>query len=144
MRRQAALLPVMNPLFNLREACKQMTLLEDHLNQPRKRCPDCIRKHFLTLEALFEEGVSLDDGKPAVMFPPAGGEVSLGVICQFSADVVRDQAGLWLDGTPPEEVAANLRMVRKEITPICFDLRKMTASQTRVASRYLSVHVCGR
>lgn len=92
MRRRADLLPIMHPLFNLREACKHLALLEDHLNQPRKRCPDCIRKHFLTLEALFEEGVSLDDGTPAVLFPPAGGEVSLGVLCQFSAQVMRDQS----------------------------------------------------
>ena len=54
------LLPIMSPLFNLREICKQMSLLEDHLNNVRKRCPDCIRKHFLTIEALFEEAVSLD------------------------------------------------------------------------------------
>lgn len=144
MRRQADLLPVMNPLFNLREACKHLTLLEDHLNQPRKRCPDCIRKHFLTLEALFEEGVSLDDGKPAVMFAPAGGEVSLGVLCQFSADVMRDQAEQWLDGVPCEQVAANLRMIRKEIAPLCFDLRKMAASRSAVVHRYLLPHVCGR
>lgn len=144
MHRQAHLLPITHPLFNLREACKHLTLLEDHLNQPRKRCPDCIRKHFLTLEALFEEGVSLDDGTPAVMFPPAGGEVSLGVVCQFSADAMRDQSERWLDGVPPEEVAAALRAIRKEVTPLCFDLRTMTASRTVVASRYLFSHICGR
>lgn len=43
MRRQSSLLPIMSPLFNLREVCKHLTLLEDHLNQPRKRCPDCTR-----------------------------------------------------------------------------------------------------
>jgi len=144
MHRHAHLLPIMNPLFNLREACKHLTLLEDHLNQPRKRCADCIRKHFLTLEALFEEGVSLDDGKPSVMFPPAGGEVSLGVVCQVNAQIIRDQAEHWLNGVPPEEIAGNLRLIRKELTPICFDLRKMTASRSAVASRYFLHHVCGR
>ena len=54
------LLPIMNPLFNMREICKQMVLLEDHLNNIRKRCHDCIRKHFLTIEAFFEEAISLD------------------------------------------------------------------------------------
>jgi dGTP triphosphohydrolase len=54
--------PVMNPLFNLREICKQSLLLEDHLAQPSKRCNDCINKHFLTIEALAEEAVSLDRG----------------------------------------------------------------------------------
>lgn len=144
MRRQSSLLPIMSPLFNLREVCKHLTLLEDHLNQPRKRCPDCIRKHFLTLEALFEEGVSLDDGKPAVMFPPAGGEVSLGVVCQFGAQIMRDQAEKWLDGATPEEVAVSLRLIRKEITPLCFDLRKMASNRSSVAARYLAGHICGR
>ena len=76
------ILPVMNPLFNLREICKQSALLEDHLNNPRKRCPDCIRKHFLTIEAFYEEAVSLDknfkydeylDGKAEMMRDLQGG-----------------------------------------------------------------------
>ena len=54
------LYPIMSPKFNLREICKQIVLLEDHLNQVKKRCPDCIRKHLLTIEGLFEEAISLD------------------------------------------------------------------------------------
>ena len=88
------LLPIMDPLFNLREACKQSALLEDHLNQPRKRCPDCIRKHFLTLEALFEEAVSLSSEDP----PWAGW-----------AERVRGWAGEWAGGRAPFEVAQELR-----------------------------------
>ncbi len=54
------LLPIMDPIFNLREISKQLILLEDHLFHIRKRCSDCIKKHFLTAEALSEEAITLD------------------------------------------------------------------------------------
>lgn len=52
-------MPVMRPTQNLREIIKQCIMLEDHLVQPRKRCPDCISKHMLAIEALAEECGSL-------------------------------------------------------------------------------------
>lgn len=52
--------PILDPKFNMREASKQCLLLEDHLNNKKKRCYDCIRKHFLTIDALLEEAVSLE------------------------------------------------------------------------------------
>jgi len=54
------LFAIMDPRFNLREACKNMILLEDHLFHSGKRCQDCIFKHSLTIEAFLEEGVTLD------------------------------------------------------------------------------------
>jgi hypothetical protein len=54
------LLPVLDYKFNMREICKQCILLEDHLSQKEKRCPDCCIKHFLALEALSEEAIQLD------------------------------------------------------------------------------------
>lgn len=54
------LLPIFEPMHNAREIAKQLVLLEDHLAQPAKHCPDCIRKHLLTAEALAEEAVTLD------------------------------------------------------------------------------------
>jgi hypothetical protein len=54
------LLPVLDPKFNMREICKQSILLEDHLFQEEKRCYDCICKHFLTIEGLAEEAITLD------------------------------------------------------------------------------------
>ena len=54
------LLPVMDPMYNMREMSKQIILLEDHLFQSEKRCRDCICKHFLTIEALAEEAITLD------------------------------------------------------------------------------------
>jgi len=54
------LFPIMDPRFNLREAAKNMILLEDHLFHQGKRCQDCILKHCLTIEGFLEEGVTLD------------------------------------------------------------------------------------
>ena len=92
--RDMGLLPIMSPLYNLREICKQIALLEEHLNQPRKRCPDCIRKHFLTIEALFEEAVSLDK------------ELKYRELLDGKAQDVRNLQGVWLDtkdGTDADE-----------------------------------------
>lgn len=54
------LFPIMDPRFNLREAAKNMILLEDHLFHYGKRCQDCILKHCLTIEGFLEEGITLD------------------------------------------------------------------------------------
>lgn len=54
------LLPILNPKFNLHECAKEIILLEDHLNNPEKRCEDCIKKHCLKIEGLAEECVGLD------------------------------------------------------------------------------------
>jgi hypothetical protein len=52
--------PVLDPEFNMRETAKQCLLLEDHLNNKKKRCLDCIRKHFLIIDGFLEEAVSLE------------------------------------------------------------------------------------
>uniref|UniRef100_A0A6C0D068 Uncharacterized protein n=1 Tax=viral metagenome TaxID=1070528 RepID=A0A6C0D068_9ZZZZ len=57
---ESVLLPVMDFRFNVREICKQIILLEDHLTHPSKRCMDCCVKHFLTIEAFSEELLTLD------------------------------------------------------------------------------------
>jgi len=51
--------PVSEPEYNMKEIVKQSLLLEDHLAQKRKRCKDCIAKHFMTIIALSEEAVCL-------------------------------------------------------------------------------------
>ena len=53
------LLPILDYRFNLREICKQIVLLEDHIVHKRKRCIDCCYKHWLTIEALAEEMLTL-------------------------------------------------------------------------------------
>ena len=117
------LLPIMSPLFNLREICKQMSLLEDHLNNPRKRCSDCIRKHFLTIEALFEEAVSLDR------------ELKYDELLTGKAQLIRELQAKWIDCRETSHshsrhlsIAQELRSVRKEFAPLCFDIRKMASS----------------
>lgn len=102
------MLPLLHPLYNLREACKQAVLLEDHLFSPEKRCPDCIRKHFLTLEALLDEALTLDSGR-------AYGELLAG-----RAGAVRELAGTWNSGADPVTVAQGLRALRKAWVPVCF------------------------
>lgn len=106
----ASLLPVMDPRFNLREIAKQMILLEDHLAQERKRCDDCIRKHFAFIEALAEEGCGLD---------PQGNYFKLCTDLQEFAR--RLHAELLLGLTTHEIAASYLRQVRKP-------LLKMTSS----------------
>ncbi len=54
------LYPILDPKFNMREAAKQCLLLEDHLNNTKKRCFDCIRKHFLIIDGFLEEAISLE------------------------------------------------------------------------------------
>lgn len=52
--------PILDPRFNMREVSKQCLLLEDHMNNKKKRCFDCIRKHFLIIDGLLEEAISLE------------------------------------------------------------------------------------
>lgn len=54
------LFPILDPEFNMREVAKQCLLLEDHMNNNKKRCLDCIRKHFLIIDGLLEEAISLE------------------------------------------------------------------------------------
>jgi hypothetical protein len=51
---------ILDPRFNLREAAKNLILLEDHLFHSLKRCNDCIKKHCLLIEGFLEEGITLD------------------------------------------------------------------------------------
>ena len=51
---------VTDPLFNLREACKNMLALEDHLHDARHRCIQCIKKHFMIVELFLDEALGLD------------------------------------------------------------------------------------
>lgn len=138
-RRTAAdLLPIMHPLYNMREVCKQSVLLEDHLTNERKRCEDCIRKHFLTIEALLEEALSLDNKQK--WFDLLEGQ----------AEQVRKLQEQWIDGEDMPEIAQGLRAMRKEFAPVCFDLREMTeesrlaSSRVSLASHVADVHLALR
>jgi hypothetical protein len=104
-----SLLPIMNPLFNMREICKQSVLLEDHLFNPRKRCGDCIRKHFITMEAFAEEAITLDktgEHKDLLVNLP---------------ETIRGFAQRVSSGENKHTVATDMRMLRKRLLPFCYN-----------------------
>lgn len=106
------LLPVMDPKFNLREICKQSILLEDHLSHTEKRCVDCCIKHFLTLEALAEEAITLDKDK---QFRDSIKDLPLRI---------RQLQNRWYEDPDnnAHEVSQKLRAIRKQYQIDCFDI----------------------
>src|SRR5690606_32813217 len=83
---------LLDPTFNLRECAKQLLLVEDHLFHPYKRCPDCIRKHLMTVEAFAEEARTLnfelvpESDRAQVMLLADG----LAELCRFWMENVSD------------------------------------------------------
>jgi hypothetical protein len=103
------LLPILDPEFNMRECAKQMILLEDHLNNPRKRCNQCIKKHLLSIEALAEEAVTLDkSGK-------------LQEECSQLAEDIRDCEKSFINNNDMNIIAQKIRDIRKPIMIKYFD-----------------------
>jgi hypothetical protein len=103
----AQLLPVMDPLFNMREICKQSILLEDHLFQKKKRCRDCCIKHQLTIEALAEEAITLDKNRT----------------CEdlyYLPDRIRELQKDFVNGRDPSDIAHEYRKLRKSLMQRCF------------------------
>lgn len=103
------LLPIMDPMYNMREFCKQSILLEDHLSQPRKRCENCCQKHFMTLEALAEEALTLDN------------ENKYKDILEQLPDKCRELQKRRLNGEDPHTIAQECRKIRKNLQPLCYD-----------------------
>jgi hypothetical protein len=112
----------MDPLFNLREIAKQLLLVEDHLQHSHKVCPDCLRKHLLTCEALAEEAITLDD------------EQANAAGCEMLAEQVRRWLIDLADEREPREIAQSIRSFRKKLVPYVYDPRGIAA---RVASVYI-------
>jgi hypothetical protein len=96
---------ILNPKHNLNEAAKQMLLLEDHLFDEAKWCPDCIHKHCLMIEALGDEGVTLDN--------EAGDAAEW---CAKVSQAGKSTFGRIEAGEDKHEVASDLRRLRKELT----------------------------
>jgi hypothetical protein len=107
---QEKLLPVMDPKFNMREICKQCILLEDHLCHDEKRCYDCCVKHFLTIEALAEEAITLD---PSASLPT-----------QKLPSRVRQLQSHWHKDPEKnaQQVSQELRKIRKDLQLDAFDV----------------------
>lgn len=112
MKKSITLLPVLRPSFNAREICKECALLERHLNEPQQRCKDCINKHFLTIEALAEEAISLHCPEKKRMCPKE--------LHGIPNTIRRLQTNLVASRYNPEKckaTAAELRKIRKSLMP---------------------------
>ena len=98
-------LSISDPRYNIREIVKQMILLEQHLLEKNKYCPDCISKHILTIEALAEEGQCLDAQRRwcKLLHPLVGKARVWGAA--FEAQV------------PPHKIGQDVRAVRKQLAP---------------------------
>jgi hypothetical protein len=103
--------PINSPAFNLREITKQMLLLEDHLSDDDKYCVDCIRKHFLVIEALAEESLTLDSTR------------SWGRVAADVARLTRRWQVSFIDGAAKESISQSIRKKRKELVELVFDPR---------------------
>jgi tRNA nucleotidyltransferase/poly(A) polymerase/DNA topoisomerase IB/2'-5' RNA ligase len=116
-------LPLMDPMFSLREAAKQLILLEDHLTHPEKRCMDCIRKHLLAAEAFSEEALALD---------------TEGVFQDSLADVPSQIRAAWSrangEGISYSDIAQDLRSLRKKLVQLTSTLK--VASRSRFAGTW--------
>lgn len=107
------LAPLMEPEFNIREVTKNMILLEDHLFHDDRRCPDCVRKHCLTIEAFLDEAFSLDkSGK----YTPILKQVSMD-FRDISTSILKccDEG---LKDTECSQLGQRVRDVRKKLMPL--------------------------
>lgn len=116
-------LSLLHPQFNMREIAKQMVLLEDHLAHANKHCPDCICKHLLTIEALAEEAVALDQ---------VGVYRETGERC---AEAARRWMEQFQDHRPVSDLGQEVRAVRKVLVQLVADPREAVI---RVAARHLA------
>ena len=103
------MMPIFDPPHNAREMAKQLLLLEDHLVHPPRHCPDCIRKHLLTTEALAEEAVTLATvARTRTYF-------------QGVAHSVRDLSRAYVGGLERGELQQAARTLRKGLVETGFD-----------------------
>lgn len=110
------LLDIFNPIFNVKEVCKEFVLLEDHLSAPGKHCPDCIRKHLLRAEAFAEEAIALDkEGKWKDMLAPLPQQIRDIGDAYSQSDCDKHMLG------------QSVRKIRKSLSPLCFEKKNGSA-----------------
>lgn len=128
------LLPVLRPTQNMRDIIKQLALLEDHLYQPQKRCPDCIRKHFLTIEGLAEECATLC--KPRAILPEARKVATTARVLHHAWEARNKDASV------AEHVAGKLRRLRKGLmrTFAALPLNKLPTAETKAVVAVLDAN----
>ena len=103
---------ILDPRFNLREAAKNMILLEDHLFQCGKRCSDCIKKHCLTIEGFLEEGITLDSKREYVKELEKSNDEFREVFKKISEKLAKDDL-------TDEDCATFAQQIRKIRKPLC-------------------------
>jgi len=109
------LLDIFNPIFNVKEVCKEFVLLEDHLSAPGKHCPDCIRKHLLRAEAFSEEAIALDkEGRWKDILAPL-------------PQHIRDIGDAYSSSCDRHMLGQKIRKIRKELSPLCFEKKDGSA-----------------
>lgn len=116
-------LNVHDPEFNIREIAKQLALLEEHFFHPGKLCPDCVRKHLLTVEGLAEEGIALGGGNPG--------------LCDTIAEAAKRWVERFNDGALPTELGAAIRTVRKSLVVMVPDPRRKMLAGMVTARKFL-------
>lgn len=117
-----------DPVFNMREIVKQLTLLEDHLSHPYKMCMDCVRKHLISVEAFAEEATAMD----------TTGETSK------TSELMAESARVWMEQVmdekrPVADIAQEIRSVRKALMPNVCDPRG-PEGVARVAALHMERH----
>lgn len=93
-----------NPWWNLKLACEELTLLEQHLCDPAFRCAECIRKHFLYLQGILREAMRID---------------TQGVLCAYLDPMTHTihLCGVrWSEGWEPYQIGQLLRRVRARVS----------------------------
>ena len=108
INQKSKLMPILEPTYNMREICKNMLLLEDHLFQREKRCKQCIKKHFLLIEAFSEEMITLDIDKNYTSYYDLPNKI-------------RQIERNFLNGDTMEDIAQQLRIIRKDLIKQCFE-----------------------
>ena len=98
-------LSISDPRYNLLEMVKQMLLLEQHLLEKDKYCPDCISKHILTIEALADEAQCLDKQREwCKLTQPISGRAQV-------------WGAAFQAGAPAHKIGQDVRRIRKELAP---------------------------
>lgn len=115
-------LKISDPRYNIREITKQMILLEQHLMEKGKYCPDCISKHLLTIEALAEEGENLDEKQ------------NWNELFAYIAQSAKAWSTSFANGISPFQIGQCVRSIRKQMAPHVVSPMGLT-----VASDVLSV-----
>lgn len=103
------LYPLRHPMWCARQAAKQAVLLEDHLTDIHKQCHDCIRKHFLMMEAFLEEGLVMDKHQRYT-------EILVPALQQLRP-VLRN----YCNGAPLGSLAQQIRELRKAMSSASFE-----------------------